>query len=104
MGKERPPSFIDLVYLHDSIRRELYRDARHTSPPSEILEALTSGMDSVLTILDASSAEFYGLSSEAARKVCEYFRSESCKYENNNIETSIWYLAWAETIEKVYIK
>jgi len=102
MKEKSSPSFLDLVHLQDSIRRKYYRKAGITKA-TDVLVALASGLDAALTIIGSSSAEFDGLSREAGRKVSEYFRSESGKYAHTDIETSIWYLSWADAIESVFI-
>jgi hypothetical protein len=99
------PYFMDLMHLQDSIRRKRYSDAgiSTTTAHSDVLDGLASGLDAVLTIMEASCGAFDELSPEAAIECSKWFRSESDKYRSVNLEISIWYLSWAEAVENRYL-
>ena len=102
MEGQSSPSFMDLIRLQDVFRRKIYEDLGIPTP-TDGLVALSSGLDVALTILEGSGADFEGLSTNGARRVSDYFRSESEKYLDTNVEIGIWYRSWAEAVKAVFL-
>jgi hypothetical protein len=69
----------------------------------EGLVSLTSGLDVALTLMEESVGTFRGLSEESARTIINYFEDESSKAEPVSIEIALWYSAWAQAIDSLFI-
>jgi len=95
-------TIMDVVNLARSI---MYSHCRRLEIPfrGEGLVSLTSGLDVALTLMEESVGTFRGLSEESARTIINYFEDESSKAEPVILEISLWYSAWAEAIEKLFI-
>ncbi|MBK7394414.1 MAG: hypothetical protein IPI64_14155 [Chloracidobacterium sp.] len=61
---------------------------------------LTSGLDVALTLMQVSVTSRKGLSQEDKLRVVDYFRAEAERSKSVDPQIVIWYLAWAEVIER----
>lgn len=64
-----------------------------------VQNALGSGLDVALTLMECSAGLFQGLETEAAQKCVAYFREEAARSEAVDVQIAIWYRAWATIIE-----
>jgi len=69
-----------------------------------VLIGLGSGLDVALTIMEESVGTFSGLPPEAAERIVICFNNESSKYKPLDLEIAVWYAAWAEAIEKLFLQ
>lgn len=102
--REDTYGIMDIVHLTNSIRIKRCLDAGISADnPSVLLNCLSSGLDVGLTLMEDSVGAFDGLTVEQASKVVNYFRKEAKRYSTEQ-EIEIWYLSWADAIEKIYLK
>jgi hypothetical protein len=96
-------TIMDVVNLASSIRDS--HCSRLGIPfRGEELQSLTSGLDVALTLMEESVGTFKGLSDKSARNIIAYFEDESSKTEPVSLEIALWYSAWAEAIETLFLK
>lgn len=88
--------------LANSIRIR-YSEKEGLPARSKTLVALASGLDVAVTVLEESVGSFKGLTPERAKKVCDYFRTEAKRSERIDRETAIFYLAWADALDQLFI-
>jgi hypothetical protein len=85
----------------------LFRDMNMRNgldPQSAIHAGMASGFDVALTIIESSTGvPFQSLSIDAATQIRDYFIQTAAENKAIDPQISIWYLAWAEVIEKVYL-
>jgi hypothetical protein len=73
-------------------------------PQSAISVGMASGLDVALTIIESSTGvPFQSLSIDTATQIRDYFLQEAVESKAIHPQISIWYLAWAKVIEKVYL-
>ena len=96
-------TIMDIVNTASSIR-DSHCDRLGIPLRGRGLIALTSGLDVALTVMEESVGTFAGLSPEAAKRIVFYFKKESSKSEPLDLEIALWYSAWAEAIETLFIK
>lgn len=97
------PSVMDVITLANSIRQTLYRQ-QCLPEPTPVLAGLASGLDTALTLLEASIGSFAGLSPAAARDTVAYFQQEAKQSSASNPEIAIWYVAYAAAIERIFLQ
>ena len=90
-------TMVGLLFRDMSMRNGL-------DPQSAISVGMASGLDVALTMIESSTGvPFQSLSSEAATQIRDYFLQEAAESKAIHPQISIWYLAWAEVIEKIYL-
>jgi len=94
---------MDIINLADVIRRDYYTKAG-IPPRTQTLVGLACGLDTALTILESSIGPFETLTREAAVRISDYFKEEAAKVGPENKEVAIWYLSYAEAIERLFIR
>jgi hypothetical protein len=98
-----PPTIMDVVKLANRIRQHLYRkDGLPDQTP--ILDGLASGLDTGLTLLELSVGDYRGLAPDAARGIVDYFLQEVDKHSLSNPQVAMWYVAFAEAVERLFIQ
>ena len=100
---KEPFTIIDLVRLANEIRRNRYA-MRGIPDRTPILNALASGFDTALTLMESSIGPFQGFSTHVVAQVIDYFKSEAEKYSGQDEEISFWYSSYADAIEKMFLK
>jgi hypothetical protein len=90
-------TMVGLLFRDMSMRNGL-------DPQSAISVGMASGLDVALTMIESSTGvPFQSLSLDAAKQIRDYFLQEAAESKAIHPQISIWYLAWAEVIEKVYL-
>jgi|GEM_PF-3711397 len=92
----------ELVQSQQLFLRRYMSDAG-LSEDSPVVEGLVSGLDSLLVIMQVTMGPFPGLTEEAAAEIMDYFLEESYEHRDTNPEVSLWYLAWAATLENYFL-
>jgi len=100
MGENNQATILDVVSLANSMRRELCSQ-KDVEVRTLILNALASGVDVVLTIMEESVGHFAGLAPDSAQRIAAYFRHQASKSESGAPELWVWYMSWAMAIESV---
>jgi len=96
------PTIVELSSKAGQLARAMAARAGLTPHPTMFL-GLVSGFDVAITLVEESTgARFGGLSSESATKMVEYFRDEADRSEAMDLQSAIFYRAWAEVIESEY--
>jgi len=93
---------IDVLEAQSSLSQKIYSENKIPFP-TIILDALASGLDVIITILEQSLGPFEGLGRESAMKIHDYFKNEAVRYKSINREISIWYDSWAAIIKHFFI-
>jgi hypothetical protein len=100
---QQPPTIVELCNMVGLLFRDMSM-RNDLNPQSAIHVGLASGLDVALTIIESSTGvPFQSLSIETAKKIRDYFLREAAERKLMHPQISIWYLAWAEVIEKVYL-
>jgi len=97
------PTIMDVVNLANEIRSHRYLD-ENLPISTPVLTGLASGLDTGLTILEASTGSFQGLSPDAAKGIVAYFTREAERSSKTNQEIAIWYECYASAIEQLFIQ
>ncbi len=96
-------TLLSMVQMQNDLRRKYYAD--HGLPEeSPVLQGLASGLDTTLTIMEAAAGPFQGLNQEAAAEIMDYFSQEYYAHKDYVPEIAYWYLAWAKTLEQLFMK
>jgi hypothetical protein len=94
-------SLLALVETQDLFRQRYFADAG-LGEESRVLEGLLSGLDSLFALFQGAGP-VVDLNQEAAAEIMDYFLQESYRHRESNPEVSLWYLAWASTLEQYFL-
>ena len=96
-------TIMSVVKLADQIRRTQYESAGITEL-TPTLVGLAGGLDVALTLMEQSVGSFESLTHEEAVRIVKYFRSEAATESERNQEVSIWYSAYADAVEQLFLE
>ena len=98
----KPITIVSVVQLVDRIRRAQY-ESSGIPEVTPTLIGLAGGLDVALTLMEQSVRPFEGLTPDEAVRTVEYFRSQAATESERNQEASIWYSAYADAVEQLFL-
>ena len=101
--KQTSFTIIDLSNMAGDVSRTKNEQAG-LDPQSALVFGMASGLDVAITLFEQSTGVcFNGLPPDKAMMVSHYFREEADRSEKVHKQVAIWYRAWAEVLEQVYL-
>ena len=93
---------MEIIKLSKSIRLDI-SEKEKLGLNSSTLTGLASGLDVGLTLSEQSIGPFEGLTKSKANDIKQCFLHESKKFQNDNLEMSIWYFSYVKAIKKLFL-